>query len=73
MRVDATRCTSRGGASRHVACRAGGVTVSERTKRDALRLAMLLHLQQRKCLYLPFKRIQICVAQRSDSEEVIPT
>lgn len=73
MSVDATRCASHGSESMRVACRVGDVTVSERTKRDALRMAMLLHLQRRKCLYLRFKRIQICVAQRSDSEEVIPT
>lgn len=37
------------------------------------RMSILLHLQTSKYLYFTAGRIQICVAQRSDSEEVIPT
>jgi hypothetical protein len=36
------------------------------------RMSILLHLQTSKYLYFTAGRIQICVAQRSDSEEVIP-
>jgi len=49
-------------------CESMIVDVGDRVARTSI----LLHLQTSKYLYFTAGRIQICVAQRSDSEEVIP-